>query len=217
MLKNVRKEASPDVYNRWLSVFFVFLHVRFYFRPRRAYNKQMNATNDIELMLQVRHGSQAALRELIERYRVRLYRLAYNLLDDRAAADDAVQETFIRLWQQARRFRTESNVSAWLCTICARRCYDELRRRRRHREAVAQLVLDDVRSDTLEVAELRALLQRVVATLPAKQRVVYQLREIEQMSADEVASATRLSVDQVKANLYLARNTVREKLKQYGI
>lgn len=177
----------------------------------------MNATNDIELMLQVRQGSQAALREIIERYRVRLYRLAYNLLDDRAAADDAVQETFIRLWQQARRFRTESNVSAWLCTICARRCYDELRRRRRHREAVAQLVVDDVRSDTLEVAELRALLQRVVATLPAKQRVVYQLREIEQMSADEVASATRLSVDQVKANLYLARNTVREKLKQYGI
>lgn len=177
----------------------------------------MNATNDIELMLQVRQGSQAALHELIERYRVRLYRLAYNLLDDRAAADDAVQETFIRLWQRAGRFRSESNVSAWLCTICARRCYDELRRRRRHREAVAQLVLDDVRSDTLEVAELRALLQRVVATLPAKQRVVYQLREIEQMSADEVAAATRLNVDQVKANLYLARNTVREKLKQYGI
>lgn len=177
----------------------------------------MNVTNDIELMRQVRQGSEAALRELIDRHRMRLYRLAYNLLDDRAAADDAVQETFIRLWQHARRFRPDSSVSSWLCTICARRCYDELRRRRRHRETVAQLVFDDVRPDTLEASELMALLQRVVAALPTKQRVVYQLREIEQMDADEVAVATRLSVDQVKANLYLARTTVREKLKQYGI
>lgn len=200
----------------WAS-FFVILHFRFYFRPCRAYNKQMNATNDIELMRQVRQGSEVALRELIDRHRVRLYRLAYNLLDDCAAADDAVQETFIRLWQHARRFRPDSSVSSWLCTICARRCYDELRRRRRHRETVAQLVLDDVRPDTFEASELMALLQRVVATLPTKQRVVYQLREIEQMDADEVAAATRLSVDQVKANLYLARTTVREKLKQYGI
>lgn len=177
----------------------------------------MNATNDIELMRQVRQGNDAALRELIDRYRVRLYRLAYTLLDDRAAADDAVQETFIRLWQRARRFRPESSISSWLCTICARRCYDELRRRRRHREALAQMVTDDVRPDALEADELVALLQKVVSTLPTKQRIVYQLREIEQMSADEVAAAARLSVDQVKANLYVARNTVREKLKQYGI
>lgn len=177
----------------------------------------MNANDDIELMRQVRHGSEAALRELIERYRVRLYRLAYNLLDDHASADDAVQETFIRLWQQARRFRPGSSLSSWLCTVCARRCYDELRRRRRHLEAVAPFVLDAVRPDALEADELMSLLQRVVANLPTKQRVVYQLREIEQMDTDEVAAATRLSVDQVKANLYLARNTVREKLKQYGI
>ena len=65
--------------------------------------------------------------------------------------------------------------------------------------------------------ELLNLLQQAVASLPPKQRIVYQLREIEGLSTDEVAVATRMSADNVKANLYVARTAVREKLKQYGI
>ena len=143
----------------------------------------MNSTTDIELMQQLRKGSEAALRELIERHRERLFRLA----------------------------------STWLCTICARRCYDELRRRQRHRKTLSEMPAEDIQSDDLAADELLTLLHRTIATLPPKQRVVYQLREIECLSTDEVVSATRMSADQVKANLFVARNTVREKLKQYGI
>ncbi len=168
-------------------------------------------------MHELRQGSETALRELIDRHRERLYRLAYRLLDDHSSADDAVQETFIRLWRHVRRFDPEHGVINWLCTICARRCYDELRRRRRQREAFGQMSLDDVHPDSLEAEELMDLLQKVTASLPCKQRIVYQLREIEGLSAEEVAAVTRMSVDQVKANLYVARNTVREKLKRYGI
>ena len=65
--------------------------------------------------------------------------------------------------------------------------------------------------------ELLALLNNAVATLPPKQRVVYRLREIEGFSAEETAAATGMSADQVKANLCVARNKVREKLQKYGI
>ena len=65
--------------------------------------------------------------------------------------------------------------------------------------------------------ELLALLHQAVASLPPKQQVVYQLREIECLTTDEVAAATHMSADQVKANLFVARTNVREKLKHYGI
>lgn len=177
----------------------------------------MNSTTDIELMQQLQKGNEAALRELIERHRERLFRLAYRFLNDRDDASDAIQETFIRLWKHARRYNPNQSLSTWLCTICARRCYDELRRRQRHRKILAEMPAEDVQSDDLAADELLTLLHRTIATLPPKQRVVYQLREIECLSTDEVATATHMSADQVKANLFVARNSVREKMKEYGI
>ena len=177
----------------------------------------MTTDTDIALMQQVKKGSEAALRELIDRYRERLYCMAYSLLDNRAAADDAVQETFIRLWTKARRYDPRHSVAAWLYTICTRRCYDELRRRRRHREAMEQLEQPVVTVGSLDEEQILALLRQAVASLPPKQRVVYQLREIECLDAETTAMAARMTVDQVKANLWIARNAVREKLMQYGI
>ena len=177
----------------------------------------MNSATDIELMQQLRGGNEAALRPLIERHRERLYRLAYGLLGDRDAAGDAVQETFIRLWRHSRRYDTSKSLATWLCTICARRCYDELRRRRRHYATIANMPAEVVNPDAMATDELIALLNQAVATLPPKQRVVYRLREIEGLASDEVAAATHMTTDQVKANLFVARTTVREKLKKYGI
>ncbi len=177
----------------------------------------MNSSTDIELMQQLRGGSEAALRQLIERHRERLFRLAHRLLNDSDAASDAVQETFIRLWKHSRRYDPSKSLSTWLCTICARRCYDELRRRYRHFSLITALPTEAVNPDDMAADELLNLLQQAVASLPPKQRTVYQLREIEGLGADEVAVATRMSADNVKANLYVARTAVREKLKQYGI
>ena len=177
----------------------------------------MNSSTDIELMQQLRGGSEPALREIIERHRERLFRLAHRLLNDSDAANDAVQETFIRLWKHSQRYDPSKSLSTWLCTICARRCYDELRRRYRHFSLINALPTEAVNPDDIAADELLGLLQQVVASLPPKQRTVYQLREIEGLSADEVAIATRMSADHVKANLYVARTAVREKLKRYGI
>jgi RNA polymerase sigma-70 factor (ECF subfamily) len=177
----------------------------------------MNSTTDIELVQQLQAGNEQALRDIIERHRERLFRLAYRLLNDRDAASDAVQETFIRLWRHARRINPDQSLATWLCTLCARRCYDELRRRRRHRTTLANLPSDAINPDAMATDELLALLHQAVASLPPKQQVVYQLREIECLTTDEVAAATHMSADQVKANLFVARTNVREKLKHYGI
>ena len=176
----------------------------------------MNDKTDIELMALTARRDEAAFAELVGRYRSRLQRLAYSLLPDRAAADDAVQETLIRLWTHARRFNPTHTVATWLCTICCRRCYDELRRHRRLRIA-PPLPEPSAPADTMEAAELADLLRKAVSALPPKQRIVYQLREVEGLGADETAKAAHQSLEQVKANLWAARYTVRETLKRYGI
>ncbi|MBO7100585.1 MAG: sigma-70 family RNA polymerase sigma factor [Bacteroidales bacterium] len=176
----------------------------------------MNNTTDIELMQLVVKGDETALSTLIERYRERLYRLAYSLLGD-SAAEDAVQETFIRLWTRARRYNPRHSLATWLYTLCCRRCYDELRRRRRHHEALMQLPENMTEVSSMEADELLVLLSQVTATLPPKQRIVYQLREVEGFGAEETATIARMTPEQVKANLWAARATVKEKLKQYGI
>lgn len=178
----------------------------------------MKSKTDIELMALTAGRDEAAFAELVERHRKRLQRLAYNLLPDRAAADDAVQETFIRLWTHTRQYNPGFSVATWLGTICCRRCYDELRRHRRLRAALPLPLPEPVvQADTLEAAELADLLRSVVASLPPKQRIVYQMREVEGFGAEETAKAVHMSLEQVKANLWTARNTVREKLRHYGI
>lgn len=69
----------------------------------------------------------------------------------------------------------------------------------------------------MEASEITALLRSIITCLPPKQRVVYQLREVDGLSAEDTSIATRQSLEQVKANLWAARKTVREKLKRYGI
>lgn len=177
----------------------------------------MGNDSDIALMRQLAGGSEEALRHIIDRHREPLFRLAYGLLGDRPAAEDVVQDSFIRLWRKARRYDPRYSLSTWLYRIACNRCYDELRRRRRHREAVVQAFESMTDADFLEAEELLALLHRATAQLPPKQRMVYQLREVEGLSAEEAASAIGMTPDQLKANLYAARNAVREKLKKYGI
>lgn len=176
----------------------------------------MTTESDIELMRRVAARDEAALRELIERHGDSLHRTARMLLGD-AAADDAVQDTFIRLWTHARRYDRCHSVATWLRTICCRRCYDELRRRRRL--SVMDEVDDEpsVQADDMQADELAALLRQAIATLPPKQQLVYQLREVEGLTAEETMSATGLDADKVKANLWAARAAIKEKLKRYGI
>jgi len=192
------------------------LHDFFYFQKQTAYKNQMKEKTDNELMALVVRHDEKALSELIERYRGRLQRFAYGLLSDKAAADDAIQETFIRLWTRAHRYDGRYNVSTWLYTICSRRCYDEMRHHRKMLSAI-QLPEVVVQADSMEASELAELLKSVVASLPIKQRLIYQLREVEGLSTDDTAVAVKMSHEQVKANLWAARNAVREKLKQYGI
>jgi len=132
----------------------------------------MPATDE-ELMQRVRDGDRDALEELVRRYHRPLLNFAARFLDDRDAADDVVQETFLRVLGSAPRWRARAKVSTYLYTIASRLCCDELKRARRTREEPLEEGEDgpldgDPSPEAQALADLRAEKVRAAVRRPLR-------------------------------------------------
>jgi RNA polymerase sigma-70 factor, ECF subfamily len=179
--------------------------------------------NEAALVEAARSGDGEALESLLERHEARLYRFARRLCRHREDAEDVLQESLIAAARGLRSFRGASSVSTWLYTIARSFC---IKKRRRSVFAPAELSLDTEASlaarrvpdparrpdEALEASRLEAALERAIAALDRPYREVLLLRDVEGLSAAEVAGITGLSVPAVKTRLHRARGRLREAL-----
>lgn len=169
-------------------------------------------------------GNLDAFNELILHYQSQVFNLAYHMLQDPAAADDATQEAFISAYHGIKKFRGGS-FRAWLLRIVSNACYDELRRHKRRpavswddfgdleEEANPHLVDEGERpEDAAQRDELRQLLERLMARLPEEQRIALVLVDRLGLSYDEAAEAMNTRLGTVKSRLARARAQMRELL-----
>ncbi len=180
-------------------------------------------SDEAELVEAARAGSGAALEALLERHEARLYRFARRLCRHREDAEDVLQESLLAAARGLRRFRGASSVSTWLYTIVRSFC---IKKRRRSVFAPAEVSLDAEAQvaargvpdpgrgphEALEASRLEAALERAIADLDRPYREVLLLRDVEGLSAAEVARVTGLSVPAVKTRLHRARGRLREAL-----
>jgi RNA polymerase sigma-70 factor (ECF subfamily) len=186
--------------------------------------------DDTELAALARTGEAAVFRTIMQRHNRRLYRVARGVLGDDADAEDVVQETYVRAFEHLAHFRGESSLGTWLTRIAIN---EALGRRRKRRPAV-DIANVDMLNEQGEVrvlifpgiraagnpetdasrAEVRHLLERAVDELPEPFRIVFVMREIEQMSVDETASQLEIRPETVKTRLHRARRLLREALQQ---
>lgn len=179
---------------------------------------------DEDLLGRARAGDAEALETLILRYQPRVYRYGMSMCRDSEDASDIAQETLLAMARSVGDFRGESSVGSWLFTIARRFC---LRKRRRSKFAPAQEhSLDALGPETTgglsdpapgpeqEAAsnEIRAALTAAIDALEPAQREVLVLRDVEGLSAPEVADVLGLSVQAVKSRLHRARVAVRLKM-----
>jgi RNA polymerase sigma-70 factor (ECF subfamily) len=157
--------------------------------------------------------------------RNKLFRFALRLVGSEEEAKDVVQEVFIRVWNGRDQMMEIQNMEAWCMRITKNLSLDRIRSLNRR---PSQPMEDgfDVRNDALtphETTELHESMNRVnelMAALPDKQRQVMHLRDIEGYSYNEICDILELDMNQVKVNLFRARNAVREKLiklNAYGL
>jgi RNA polymerase sigma-70 factor (ECF subfamily) len=176
----------------------------------------------------IRSGDTAAFEELVRQNQPYAYSLAVRMLGNEQEAEDAVQEAFIRVWRSIDRYDPRVRFTTWLYRIVTNHCLDHLRSRRR-RNWVPISDDGDERNDVELQAgcdpsvqssgeDLFSIIRKLADVLPETQRTVFVLRDLQDLSIQEVCSITGLSQGSVKTNLHYARRKLREHLiHDYGV
>jgi RNA polymerase sigma-70 factor (ECF subfamily) len=180
------------------------------------------------LVAAAKAGDIPAFETLVGRYERKIFRLTQNITQNREDAEDAMQEAFLKAFQHLGEFQGNSRFYTWLVRIAVNQALMKLRKRR------PNVVSLDVELDTgedmmprevedwgpspeqrYEQTELSGILSNVIGELDPQFRVVFQLRDIEELSTEETAEALGLSVPAVKSRLLRARLKLRQKLNQH--
>jgi RNA polymerase sigma-70 factor (ECF subfamily) len=172
--------------------------------------------DDIELIRASQNGDLDSFNELVRRYQKMAYNLAFRMLGDTQAAEDATQEAFFSAWKNIRRFRGGS-FKAWTMQITANACRDQLRRLKRRPVVALESLPYDPPSVSTESPEDYAVrkdmgehVQRGLATLSHEQRMAVILCDIQGMSYEEVAEAMGCSLGTVKSRINRGRCQLRD-------
>jgi RNA polymerase sigma-70 factor (ECF subfamily) len=181
------------------------------------------------LLRRLRDRDESAFRELVETHRDRVFNITYRMLGDRAEAEDVAQEVFISVFKTIDAFREEAKFSTWLYRVTVNHCKNRIkylaRRHDRDRDE-----LDETSHETngaageprhaqpdraLEGAQLEVLLQEAIAHLDDDQRAVVVLRDVEDLSIEEICEITGLPDGTVKSRLHRARLVLRKRLQRH--
>jgi len=162
---------------------------------------------------------QVAFAALYDRYSTPAFRLAYQLLGERGAAEDVVQEVFLAIWRRASGFDAErGNVQAWLLTSVRHAAISRLRGKHgRARldvsiDALAGFATNDDPQAAVEASERRAIVRRGLGTLPQAQREAIELAYFAELTCEEIAARTAVALGTTKGRLRLARSRLRTLL-----
>lgn len=188
--------------------------------------------DDHGLMAATCRGDETAFYELVRRYRTPITNYVNRMLNDYEMAVDLAQETFIRIYANAHRYRADHNFSTYIYRIATNLAISELRRRKRWKlmsvvsffpstdgadEGADLDIADERPSPDAELLEdeRRQAIKRAVASLPEKYRAALVLRDIEGFEYERISEILQLPLGTVKSRINRARNLLREKLRAY--
>ena len=154
--------------------------------------------------------------ELVRRYRDRYARYAARMLGSADAAEDAVQDAFVRAYDQLAQCREPDNFVGWFFLILRNRCFAERRRSRdvAPLEAAGAVAATDPPDGGVEMAERRQALQQALLELTPEQREVFVLKHVEGLSYGEIAERLSTSVPSLKMRMHRAYDRLREQLRE---
>lgn len=176
-------------------------------------------TNEMELIAQLRSNAVEAFDRLIEQYGDRLYWHIRRVVVQHEEAEDVLQETFARAFTSIDDFRgdNESSLMAWLYRIATNLSINALRKRKRW----ALASIDSIRNDLMatfeqeidhSADEIVVRLQKAVLALPTKQRLVFNMRYYDELSFEQISTATGQSVSTLKTNYHYAVKKIKEQV-----
>jgi len=173
---------------------------------------------DHEVIERVKQGEKDLFEILVRRYEGKLFALAWRMLHNRADAEDAVQEAFVKAYRSLKRFRGEARFSTWLYRIAVNHILNMLRKasRLRRRDLDLERIPSTLTpSYAARQKELEVAVARAIDQLPLRQRAIFHMRYEEERPHAEIAEILGISEGAVKASYHHAVTKLRKSLKDF--
>jgi len=160
---------------------------------------------------------------LINPVKDKMYRLALRLLISKESAEDATQEVLLKLWDGNKKIKNYVNLEAFAMTVTRNYCLDQLKSKQNNN---LKMVHNNYEShersihDQLETTDELAQVSQILENLPEQQKIIFQLRDIEQYDFEEIAEITKMNETAIRVALSRVRKKIREELLKkhnYGI
>ncbi len=171
---------------------------------------------DHALMRRIQKEDFEAFDKLVDRYKGRLVNVVGRMLNDQTEAEDLVQETFLRVWTHRQDYDFSYCLSTWIYTIALNLAKNELRKHRKFKF----FNLGEMTEKGMELPDpkmgpsaLGHMLDQAIQVLPIKYKTAFVLRDVEQMSYEEVAQILGVPLGTVKSRVNRARAVLKEELK----
>lgn len=180
-----------------------------------------------QLCRRIAAGDEGAFEILVVRYQDRVFSFCLRFLGDRAEAEDVAQDVFLTLYRSAQDFRGDSSFSTWLLRIAKNQSLNRIkylaRRGKAGRRSLDELGEERLASteraaeersphELVEGGQTSAIVQQAIATLEPEHRAVVVLRDVEDLSYEEIAGITGLPIGTVKSRIHRARTALAERL-----
>jgi len=185
--------------------------------------------NEQNIIDRICRGDTAAFQRLVERYKKKIYFLAYDILGDHHEAEDISQEVFIKVFRSLRNFRRDAKMSSWIYQITANTCIDALRKKK----SKPQVNLEDFNHVSLqdnlagngtrvqnpelsaEASNMQHKIQNALHKVTPKERTVFVMRHYNDLKIKEIAETLQVSSGTVKSLLFRALKKLRKELSTH--
>jgi RNA polymerase sigma-70 factor (ECF subfamily) len=189
----------------------------------------LETADDRELVRRAQKGDKAAFEELIRRHQHRVFAVAGGILKRRADVEDIAQQVFVKAYFSLKRFDQRAAFTTWLYKITVNECWDLLRKKKvrplvyesdlseeQARQAISSAEQPGEGPDISERLAARQQVERLLAGLDERDRLMLILKEVEGFSIEEIAEVLELNANTVKVRLFRARRRVVSQAKAQG-
>ncbi len=179
-----------------------------------------------KLIEDAQKGDVTAFEKIVKYHQSYAYAIAFRFFCDEDDAEDVVQESFIRIWNHLQDFDSRMKFTTWMYKIVVNLCYDKAKSNKRRMSVFARLNDNFSQDDCIENIDIErdltnkettALIKHLADGLSDKQRMIFLLRDLQDLTIQEVVDITGMSESAIKTNLFYARQNIKKKLAKLEV
>lgn len=175
---------------------------------------------DIACIHEVLSGNKQAFEMIINKYKNPLYATILRMTKNPHDAQDLVQESFIKVYQQLEKYKETGSFSSWLYRVAMNHCMDEFRKKRYKMKSIeideGKVIAGDHPEIIFMKKEKSRQVERLISTLPEDERIIILLRYVNELSYQEISELVNMPLSTVRNKLHRAKKKMRETVKREG-